>query len=161
MNLLFNGPWGALYLAVLITTMIPAIMTRGKFFLAAAMLLMWAVDRCSMAMLEYPVSLFYLAFAHTIMAVALLWLNQSRRAMVVSAMLAASSVAFILGGMGLLSWDDTGTIQEATGYIAMLTITFWRPDHGTLVRTEVRHDRPASVQSGSAPVHHHHRGHRR
>lgn len=132
MSLLFSTGWGALYLAVLLLLMLPALAYPSKRWLALWMLFLFALDRTSVALLPPDLALFFLAFAYTFVAVAARTTHRGIAAMIMAGCLVGTSIAFIAGGFGRIDWDMAGTIQEALGLIAMLSILWRRPDGARL-----------------------------
>lgn len=132
MSLLFSTGWGALYLAVLLLLMLPALAYPAKRWLALWMLFLFALDRTSVALLPPDLALFFLAFAYTFVAVAARTTHRGIAAMIMAVCLVGTSIAFIAGGFGRIDWDMAGTIQEALGLIAMLSILWRRPDGARL-----------------------------
>lgn len=132
MTLLFSTEWGALYLAVLLLLMLPALRYPAKRWLALWMLFLWALDRTAVSLLPHDLALFFLAFAYTFVAVAARTTHRGIAAMIMAACLVGTSIAFIGGGYGSISWDIAGSIQEALGLIAMLSIIWRRPDGARL-----------------------------
>lgn len=119
---LFTTGWGALYLVVLVALMAPALFFKERRWLAFAMILLWGLDRAAVAFLEPAVALFFLAFAYTMMAFAVLLTHGNVSSRVMSVSLLTISVAFIVGGFGMIDWDAAGSVQEFFGLIAMIGI---------------------------------------
>jgi len=146
MSLLFTTPWGALYLAVLILLMLPALAYPAKRWLALWMLFLWGLDRTAVSLLPPDLALFFLAFAYTFVAVAARTTHRGIAAMIMAGCLVGTSIAFIAGGFGRIDWDIAGSIQEGLGAIAMLSIIWRRPDGARLNQPAdgrapgVRHD---------------------
>jgi hypothetical protein len=132
MSLLFSTGWGALYLIVLLILMLPALAFPAKRWLALWMLFLWVLDRTAVALLPPDLALFFLAFAYTFVAVAARTTHRGIAAMIMSGCLVGTSIAFIGGGYGGIDWDTAGSIQEALGLIAMLSIIWRRPDGARL-----------------------------
>lgn len=148
MTLLFSTGWGALYLAVLLLLMLPAMAYPAKRWLALWMLFLWALDRTAVALLPPDLALFFLAFAYTFVAVAARTTHRGIAAMVMAGCLVGTSIAFIGGGFGRIDWDMAGSIQEALGLIAMLSIIWRRPDGARL--NQPNDGRAPPVRSGDA-----------
>jgi len=147
MSLLFSTEWGALYLAVLLLLMLPALLFPAKRWLALWMLFLWGLDRISVALLPPDLALFFLAFAYTFVAVAARSTHNGRAATLMAVCLVGTSAAFIVGGYDGISWDIAGSIQELLGLIAMLSIIWRRPDGA---RRNQRDDgRAPAVRSGA------------
>ena len=147
MSLFFSTFWGALYLAVLLLLMLPALAFPAKRWLALWMMFLWGLDRMAVALLPPDLALFFLAFAYTFVAVAARSTHNGRSATLMAVCLVGTSAAFIVGGFGGIDWDIAGSIQELLGLIAMLSIIWRRPDGA-------RHNQPydgraPTVRSGS------------
>lgn len=130
MSQLFTTGWGALYLVVLLATMTPALFFREKRWLALYMIALFVCDRAAVAFIERSdnaTSLYFLAWAYMLVTLGVVF---THRAVLVGVCLVLTSLAFIAGGFGVLSWDWTGTIQEVLGYIAMFAILL-RPRGGS------------------------------
>lgn len=130
MSLMFTTGWGALYLVVLLATMVPALFYKDKRWLALYMIALFVCDRAAVAFIERSdnaTSLYFLAWAYMLVTVGVI---VTHRAVLVGVCLVLTSLAFIAGGFGVLSWDWTGTIQEVLGYIAMFSILL-RPRGGS------------------------------
>lgn len=140
---LYSTEWGALYLAVLIILMGPSLMSRPRRWLAASMFMLWACDRWAVALLPPELALFYLAFAYTLVSVAVVLTHPRRAGAIVAFTMVLTSCAFIAGGFGLLTWDMAGTSQELLGLIAMLVIVGGKHDGHHYPAT---HDRSAGHQ---------------
>lgn len=67
---LFTTGWGLLYLAVLVLLMGPALLRAERRWLAAAMFLLFVLDRLAVNALPQELALFFLAFAYTLVAFA-------------------------------------------------------------------------------------------
>lgn len=147
---LFTTGWGLLYLTVLTVLMVPALWSSPRRWLAVAMILLFVIDRVSVNALPPELSLFFLAFAYTLVAFAVTITHRGRAARLVGAALLATSIALIAGGFGLIDWDISGTAQEICGLIAMLSI-IWGNHHGSGViqRLDDRAVRHGSDLAGS------------
>lgn len=146
---LFTTFWGLLYLTVLTVLMVPALWNSSRRWLAVAMILLFIIDRVSVNALPPELSLFFLAFAYTLVAFAVTITHRGRAARLVGASLLATSIALIAGGFGLIDWDISGTAQEICGLIAMLSI-IWGNHHGSGViqRMDARPGRPRPDLAG-------------
>lgn len=131
---LFTTQWGALYLVVLLFLMLPALWFDNRRWLALSMLLLFCLDRVAVNALPPSLALCFLAFAYTLVAVAVTFTHSGRAAKILGGALITTSVAFIAGGFGLIDWDITGTIQEICGLIAMLSIIWRRHDGAGLIQ---------------------------
>lgn len=130
MSQLFTTGWGALYLVVLLATMVPALVFREKRWLALYMIALFVCDRAAVAFIERSdnaTSLYFLAWAYMLVTLGVVF---THKAVLVGVSLILTSLAFIVGGLGFMSWDWTGTIQEVLGYIAMFSILL-RPRGGS------------------------------
>jgi hypothetical protein len=158
--ILYSTEWGALYLALLVISMLPAmLLLPASRWLAMAMILLFICDRIAVNMLPETLALFFLAFAYFLVAIAIVITHQGRSAVIVGLCLTVSVIAFIGGGFGIVSWDATGTVQEITGLIAMVSIIVRRQGGGHK-HASVDHGRPAGSgprAAGMAPAHRHHR----
>lgn len=132
MTWLFSTEWGALYLFVLVVLMLPALAFPAKRWLALWMLFLWVLDRTAVSLLPPDLALFFLAFAYTFVAVAARTTHTGPAATIMAGCLVGTSIAFIAGGYGGIDWDTAGSIQEALGLIAMLSIIWRRPDGARL-----------------------------
>lgn len=155
--LLFSSFWGALYLVVLCLLMGPSLLSANRRWLALYMFMLFALDRVAVNMLPSGLALSFLAFAYTLVAVAVTLTHRGTASRLVGAALIATSIAFIAGGFGLIDWDITGTIQEICGLIAMLSI-IWRGHDGSGVihaldgrATPVQRDPSRGLASRRAP----------
>lgn len=122
MSLLFTTGWGALYLVVLLLTMVPSLFSRERRWLAMYMFVLFVCDRgavLALSHLDNATSLYFLAWAYMVVAVGVVL---THTAVLMGICLVLTSLAFIAGGFGLLDWEWTGTIQEVLGYIAMFSI---------------------------------------
>lgn len=150
MSFLFTTFWGALYLVVLLALMAPALFFPGRRILAASMLLLELFDRLSVTFLKPDLALAFLGMCYFVMAICLVFVVHSGKSYLVAFFLCIVSAALIAGSFDVLSWDDTGTIQELFGLFAMLTI-IWPNRHGHRVpdgQGEV--DRPRGGHRASA-----------
>jgi hypothetical protein len=132
---LFTSPWGALYLGVLVVLMTPCLLSHNKRWLALYMFMLFGIDRVTVNMLHPELALFFLAFAYTLVAFAVTITHRGTAARIMAAALAATSIAFIAGGFGLIDWDITGTLQEVCGLIAMLSVIWRRHDGSGFIHT--------------------------
>lgn len=126
MSMLFTTEWGALYLVVLLLLMVPSLFSRERRWLALYMLMLFACDRIAVMTLSHldnATSLYFLAWAYMVVAVGVVL---THTAVLVGVALVLTSVTFVFGGLGLLTWSDTGLVQEVMGYIAMLSIVLRR-----------------------------------
>lgn len=148
---LFTTVWGLLYLAVLVLLMGPALLRAERRWLAAAMFLLFVLDRLAVNALPQELALFFLAFAYTLVAFAVTITHRGRAAKLVGAALLATSIALIAGGFALIDWDIAGTIQELCGLIAMVSI-IWGNRHGpgVIQSLDGRAAGPRSDLAGSA-----------
>lgn len=157
--ILFSTSWGALYLALLTLTMLPALLfLPASRWLAAAMILLFVCDRIAVNTLPETLALFFLAFAYFLVAIAVVITHQGRSAIVVGICLTISVIGFIAGGFGILGWDATGTLQEIAGFVAMISIVVRRD--GGHRHASLGHDRPADSRhrpAGVAAAHRHQR----
>lgn len=122
MSLLFTTGWGALYLAVLVLTMVPSLFSRERRWLAMYMFALFVCDRVAVMALSHldnATSLYFLAWAYMLVAVGVVL---THTAVLIGVCLLLTSLAFIAGGFGFIDWEWTGTIQEVLGYIAMFSI---------------------------------------
>lgn len=128
--LLFTTGWGALYLTVLVLLMGPSLLMPTRRWLALSMFLLFVCDRVAVNSLPAEVALFFLAFAYTLVAVAVTLTHIGGAARIMAGALLVTAIAFIAGGFGVIGWDTTATIQEICGLIAMLSIIFRRHNGG-------------------------------
>lgn len=128
--ILFTTIWGAIYLTVLVVLMGPSLLSLKRRWLALSMFLLFVCDRVSVNSLPPELALFFLAFAYTLVSVAVTLTHIGLAAKLMAGALLVTSIAFIAGGLGLIDWDTTGTIQEVCGLIAMLSIIFRRHNGG-------------------------------
>lgn len=122
MSLLFTTGWGALYLVVLLLTMVPSLFSRERRWLAMYMFVLFVCDRgavLALSHLDNATALYFLAWAYMVVAVGVVL---THTAVLMGICLVLTSLAFIAGGFGLLDWEWTGTIQEVLGYIVMFSI---------------------------------------
>jgi len=133
MSFFFTTGWGALYLAVLLVTMVPALWIRPARIMASSMLALELCDRISVTFLPDDKALTYLAFGYFLIAIALVFFHaQVGRNLGVAFCLTVVSATLLAGSFDWLSWDWAGTIQEAFGAIAMATI-IWPRKNGSRV----------------------------
>lgn len=157
-GLLFTTEWGALYLALLVVTMIPAMLfLPASRYLAMAMVGLFVCDRLAVTHLPDTMALFFLAFAYLLVAVAVVFTHQGKAAAIAGLCLVLTSMAFIAGGFGIVDWDAAGTVQEAAGVIAMISIVVRRKGGGGLSHAGLRNDRAVHRGSRAAGLAHSHR----
>lgn len=150
MSWLFTSIWGLVYLIVLALLMLPALWLRPeRRWMAMGMIGLWLCDRVAVNTLPPDLSLFFLAFAYLLVALAIVATYRGGTSRVVAGALSVTSMAFIIGGFGVFDWDTTGTIQELSGLLAMLAI-FFGGHHGT--RRTVRMDDRAVRDRPDVPV---------
>jgi hypothetical protein len=136
MSFFFTTIWGALYLGVLLVTMVPALWFRRLRVMAATMIFLAFVDRMSVTFLPPDVALAFLSVCYFALAVFLTFVPPvTVRNLGVAFCLSATAAALIAGSFEWLNWDITGTIQESFGAIAMATI-IWPGRHGDRVSDE-------------------------
>lgn len=121
MNWLYSTEWGLLYLIVLLALMVPALFGARRW-LAVAMLCLFICDRAAVNLLPPMLALFFLAFAYTLMCIAVAFTHSTRQAKLVGVTMLVTSLVFIAGGFNFVTWDVAGTVQEICGLIAMLAI---------------------------------------
>lgn len=156
MSVLFTTGWGALYLAVLLILMVPALFWHTKRYLALGMMLLFACDRAAVNTLEPEIALAFLAFAYMLVAVAVVLTHPGRAAIIASAALIFTSIAFIAGAFGWLDWDTTASAQELLGLIAMISIIFRKTGGGHAASGTGRaRDSRRDLAGGLAPQRHH------
>lgn len=156
---LFTTFWGALYLSVLTVLMGPCLLSHKKRWLAAAMFFLFACDRASVNLLPPDLALFFLAVAYMLVSAAVVITHTGGGARLVGGALLFTSLAFILGGFGVIDWDITGSLQEAAGLVAMLAIIGGRYN-GTRVNFR-GDDRAIHPGRDIAAGNHARRGHRK
>lgn len=147
----FTTFWGALYLSVLLALMVPALFFTRLRMLATSMLFLGVLDRISVAFLPDDMALAYLGFGYFLIAIVLVFFHpQIGKNLIVAFLLTIVSVALLAGSFDWIDWDLTGTIQEACGAIAMLTI-IWPHRNGSRV-SDGEGQVVASCNQHSAPT---------
>jgi hypothetical protein len=132
MSWFFTTAWGLGYLVVMVLSMLPAFFLRPeRRWLAMGIVGLWICDRAAVHALAPDLALFFLAFAYLLVALAVVATYRGLVSRVVAAALSITSMAFIIGGFGLIDWDITGAIQELSGVVAMATILFFGDHHGS------------------------------
>lgn len=134
MSFFFTTHWGAIYLAALALTMIPALILRKHVMLALTMVFLWLLDRIAVTFLPVPECLAFLAFAYFVVSTVVAMFHPPRSVnYLVSFFLAATALPFAFGTLGYLTWDFVGSAQELLGLFCMLTILFWPRHDGSRV----------------------------
>ncbi len=153
MNLLFTTSWGALYLGVLLVLMLPMLWRPERRWMAMGMIGLWFCDRLAVNTLPPDLSLFFLAFAYALVALAVVVTHRGGISRIVAGAMSVTSMTFIIGGFGVFDWDTTGTIQEISGAVAMVAIFFFGGHNGSR-RAVPMDDGPVHGQRGvSAGAH--------
>jgi len=131
MTLLFTTVWGALYLGVLFILMLPMLWRPERRWMAMGMIGLWVCDRLAVHTLPPDLSLFFLAFAYMLVALAVVVTHRGGISRVVGGAMLVTSMTFVIGGFGIFDWDTTGTIQEISGAVAMVAIFFFGGQNGS------------------------------
>lgn len=115
-----------MYLVALLATVSWSVFRREGRWLALYLMVLFVCDRAAIMFVsrsDNATSLYFLAWAYMFVAIAV---SVTHKAVLMGVTLVLTSLAFIAGGLGVLTWDATGTTQEIMGYIAMLSIVLKR-----------------------------------